>query len=193
MERQETTRLLARARDGSGEALNKVYGRIAGRLLAVIRLRLGPELRSQLESGDVLQATLLRSFERIEQFEGSRGASLMAWLARIAENEIRDLADYHKRQRRDARRNVPLDAAGEPLATNVRSLSSKVVLDEEALRLEAALESLPEHHRRIVVLRKLEELDWAEIARRMGKSQDACRMLLARAMAALTISLQGEP
>jgi len=193
VERQETTRLLARARDGSGEALNKVYGRLAGRVLAVIRLRLGPELRSQVESGDVLQATLLKSFERIEQFEGSRGSSLMAWLARIAENEIRDLADYHKRQRRDARRNVPLDAAGEPLATNIRSLSSKVVLDEDALRLEAALESLSENHRRIVVLRKLEELDWAEVARRMGKSQDACRMLLARAMAALTISLQGEP
>jgi RNA polymerase sigma-70 factor (ECF subfamily) len=184
---------LARARDGSGEALNEVYGRLAGRLLAVIRLRLGPELRSQVESGDVLQATLLKSFERIEQFEGSRGPSLMAWVARIAENEVRDLADYHKRQRRDARRNVPLDAAGEPLATNVRSLSSKVVLDEEALRLEAALESLPEHHRRIIVMRKLEELDWAEVARRTEKSQDACRMLLARAMAALTIALQGEP
>lgn len=193
MERQATTRLLVRARDGSGEALNEVYGRLAGRLLAVIRLRLGPELRSQVESSDVLQATLLKSFERIEQFEGSHGASLMAWLARIAENEIRDLADYHKRQRRDARRNVPLDAAGEPLATNVRSLSSQVVLDEQALRLEAALESLPEHHRRIVVLRKLEELEWTEVARRMGKSQDACRMLLARAMAALTISMQDEP
>jgi RNA polymerase sigma-70 factor (ECF subfamily) len=184
---------LARARDGSGEALNEVYGRLAGRLLAVIRLRLGPQLRSQVESGDVLQATLLKSFERIEQFEGSHGASLMAWLARIAENEIRDLVDYHKRQRRDARRNVPLDAAQEPLATNVRSLSSQVVLDEEALRLETALESLPEHYRQIVVMRKLEELDWVEVARRMGKSQDACRMLLARAMAALTMSLQGEP
>ena len=85
-----------------------------------------------------------RSFERIEQFEGSHGSSLMAWLARIAENEIRDLADYHKRQRRDARRNVPLDAAGEPLATNVRSLSSQVVLDEEVAVLTDSLMSLME-------------------------------------------------
>jgi hypothetical protein len=35
--------------------------------------------------------------------------SLMAWLARIAENEIRDRADYHARQRRDARLEVPLE------------------------------------------------------------------------------------
>ena len=188
MDPQETTRLLVRARDGSSEALNEVYGRIAGRLLALIRLRLGPELRGQVESRDVLQATLLKSFEHIDRFEGKQGASLMAWLARIAENEIRDLADYHQRQRRDARRNVPLTGAARDLAAHVRSLSSQIVLADEAMRLERGLESLPEHHRQIVVMRKLEELRWSEIARRLGKSEDACRMLLARAMAALTIT-----
>jgi RNA polymerase sigma-70 factor (ECF subfamily) len=192
VERQETTRLLARARDGSSEALNEVYGRLAGRLLALIRLRLGPELRSQIESRDVLQATLLKSFERIDQFEGSKGVSLMAWLVRIAENEIRDLADYHQRQRRDARRNVPLSGAGKDLAVNVRSLSSQLVIAEDALRLEIGLETLPEHYRQIIVLRKLEELTWAEVAKRLGKSQDACRMLLARAMAALTLAMETE-
>jgi RNA polymerase sigma-70 factor (ECF subfamily) len=192
MDRQETTRLLARAREGSSEALNEVYGRFAGRLLALIRLRLGPGLRSQVESRDVLQATLLKSFERMDQFEGSRGATLMAWLARIAENEIRDLADHHKRQRRDVRRNVPLSGAGGALVDNVRSLSSQVVLEEEMLRLEAGLESLPEHYRQIIVLRKLEELGWAEIAGRLGKSEDACRMLLARAMTALTLAAESE-
>jgi len=192
VERQETTRLLARARDGSSEALNEVYGRLASRLLSLIRLRLGPELRGQVESRDVLQATLLKSFERIDQFEGSQGVSLMAWLVRIAENEIRDLADYHQRQRRDARRNVPLSGAGKDLAVNVRSLSSQLVLAEDALRLEAGLENLPEHYRQIIVLRKLEELAWAEVAERLQKSEDACRMMLARAMAALTLAMEAE-
>ena len=192
MERQETTRLLARARDGSSEALNEVYGRLASRLLSLIRLRLGPELRGQVESRDVLQATLLKSFQRIDQFEGSRGVSLMAWLARIAENEIRDLADYHQRQRRDARRNVPLSGVGKALATNVRSLSSQLVLEEDALRLESALEMLPAHYRQVIILRKLEELSWAEIAERLDKSEDACRMSLARAMAALTLALEAD-
>jgi RNA polymerase sigma-70 factor (ECF subfamily) len=192
VERQETTRRLARARDGSSEALNEVYGRLASRLLALIRLRLGPELRRQVESRDVLQATLLKSFERIDQFEGSKGVSLMAWLVRIAENEIRDLADYHQRQRRDARRNVPLSGAGKDLAVNVRSLSSQLVIAEDALRLEIGLETLPEHYRQIIVLRKLEELAWAEVAERLGKSEDACRMMLARAMAALTLAMETE-
>jgi RNA polymerase sigma-70 factor (ECF subfamily) len=192
VDRQETTTLLARAREGSAEALDEVYGRVAGRLLALIRLRLGPELRARVESRDVLQATLLRSFERIDQFEGARGPSLMAWLARIAENEIRDLVDRHRRQRRDARRDVPLSGAGRALADNVRSLSSRIVVKEEEARLEAALAELADHHRRVIVLRKLEELGWAEIARRLDRSEDACRMLLARAMAALTIALEAD-
>jgi RNA polymerase sigma factor (sigma-70 family) len=116
----------------------------------------------------------------------------MAWLARIAENEIRDLADYHQRQRRDARRNVPLSGADKILAANVRSFSSQLVLEDEALGLERSLESLPEHYRRVIVLRKLEELTWAEIANHLGKSEDACRMLLVRAMAALTLQIEAE-
>jgi RNA polymerase sigma-70 factor (ECF subfamily) len=192
VERQETTRLLVRARDGSSEALNEVYGRIAGRLLILIRMRLGPELRAQVESRDVLQSTLLKSFERIEQFQGSHGVSLMAWLTRIADNEIRDLVEHHRRQRRDVRRNVPLGDAGKDLALNVRSMSSQLVLAEQTLRLESALESLSESYRQVIVLRKLEELRWSEIARRLGKSEDACRMLLARAMTALTLALETE-
>jgi RNA polymerase sigma-70 factor (ECF subfamily) len=192
VDRQETTELLVRARDGSSDALNEVYGRVAGRLLALIRLRLGRGLRGQVESRDVLQATLLKSLEHIDGFQGAEGSSLMAWLARIAENEIRDLADYHHRQKRDARRNVPLSGAAADLAANVRSISSQVVLEERAVRLEQGLESLPLHYREIVVLRKLEEMSWSEIAERLGKSEDACRMLLARAMASLTLNMEAD-
>jgi hypothetical protein len=58
---------------------------VAGKLLGLIRLRLGRTLRAQMESRDILQATLLKSFEHLPQFEQSDSASLMAWLARIAE------------------------------------------------------------------------------------------------------------
>ena len=44
----------------------------------------------------------------------------------------------------------------------------------------------------MILLRKFEELSFAEIARRLGKSEDACRMLLARAMTALTLALSDE-
>lgn len=188
VDRAESTTLLRQARDGSPGALDALYGRVAGRLLALIRLRMGPSLRTRLESRDVLQATLLKSFERLDQFEGETGTSLMAWLARIAENEIRDLAEYHRRQRRDVARALPLEAADD-VASPVRSAFSQAALDEESARLERAIETLDEPHREVILLRKYQELSFKEIAMRMGRSEDACRMLLARALAALTLAV----
>jgi RNA polymerase sigma-70 factor (ECF subfamily) len=180
--------LLQRARSGSPEALNLLYERCAGRLLAFIRLRLGRDLRSRLESRDILQATLLKSLEHLKDLKGDETRSLMAWLARIAEHEIRDCADYHHRQRRDAARDTAIDDDA-PLPALTRSALSRVILDEQAGQLEEALESLSADHREVILLRKFEELSFAEIGRRLGKSEDACRMLLARAMTALTLRM----
>jgi len=65
MDRQETVALIERARAGSSAALDELYTRCAGKLLPLIRLRMGPSLRAELESRDVLQAVLLKSFQRI--------------------------------------------------------------------------------------------------------------------------------
>ena len=122
MTRQESAALLRAARDGSPEALGQLYERCAGRLLAIIRLRMGRDLRARLESRDILQNTLLKSFQRLDQFEGGDGASLMAWLARIAENEIRDQADFQHRQRRDVAAGVSLDDSQAPAARRPRAI-----------------------------------------------------------------------
>lgn len=180
--------MLKQARTGSPEALNLLYERCAGRVLAFIRLRLGKDLRARLESRDILQATLLKSLEHLDDLEGSDTRSLMAWLARIAEHEIRDCADFHHRQRRDAARELPVDDDA-PLPALTRSALSRILLDERAAQLEAALESLSPDHREVILLRKFEELSFADIGRRLGKSDDACRMLLARAMTALTLKM----
>jgi RNA polymerase sigma-70 factor (ECF subfamily) len=183
--------LLERARAGSRDALGSLFERHSPRLLALIRLRLGPRLRARLESRDILHASLLKAVTHLDAFEGS--GSLGAWLVRIAENEIRDQAEHHGRERRDAGREVPLDDAASALAANLRSQTSRLVLDEKMQRLERALESLDDGHREVILLRRFEELGFKEIGERLGKSPDACRMLLARAMTALTLRMREEP
>jgi RNA polymerase sigma-70 factor (ECF subfamily) len=180
--------LLRRAKQGSDAALSLLYEQCAARLLAYIRLRLGRELRARLESRDILQATLLKSLAHLHELKGEARESLMAWLARIAEHEIRDRADYHQRQRRDAAREVAIDDA--PLAAAARSALSQVILDEQARRLEDAMDTLLPAHREVILLRSFEELSFPEIAQRLGRSEDAARMLFARAMAALTMAME---
>jgi RNA polymerase sigma-70 factor (ECF subfamily) len=184
-----STDLLARAKQGSDAALNLLYEQCAARLLGFIRLRLGRELRAKLESTDILQATLLKSLTHLHELKGNETGSLMAWLARIAEREIHDRADYHHRQRREAAREVPVDDEL-PLAATARSALSQVIFDERARQLEAAIETLSPAHREVILLRTFEELSFPEIAKRLGKTEDACRMLFARAMTALTMAMQ---
>jgi RNA polymerase sigma-70 factor (ECF subfamily) len=184
----ETRQLFERARAGSPADLDAFYERSARKLLPLIRLRLGRTLRREMESRDILQAVLCKSLERLDQVQDP--AAVMGWLARIAENEIRDRADYHQRQQRDAALRAPLDDAAEVPAP-VRQALSLAILGEQARRLEAALDVMSSSDRELIVLRKLEELTFPEIAARTGKSEDACRMAFSRAMAALTIRLAG--
>jgi RNA polymerase sigma-70 factor (ECF subfamily) len=182
----ETSQLFEQARGGAPGALDAFYERCARKLLPLIRLRMGRTLRSELESRDILQAVLLKSLPRLQQVQDPR--AVMAWLARIAENEIRDQADYRQRQMRDASRQAPLNDAIDVPAP-VRQALSQAIANEELHRVEDALESMSAAERDIIVLRKLEELPFSAIAARLGKSEDACRMAFARAMASLTMRL----
>jgi RNA polymerase sigma-70 factor (ECF subfamily) len=154
---------------------------------------MGRSLRARLESRDILQATFLKSFQHLDDFEGQDGRSLLGWMMRIAEHEIRDRADFHHRQQRDAKKEEDLDGPAAVLAARSRSALSRLILNEEAERIESALESLTDAHRQVILLRSYEELSFPEIAKILGKSEDACRMQFARAMTALTLALARTP
>ena len=182
----ETRELFERARGGTPDAVNAFYERCVRKLLPLIRLKLGRTLRSEMESRDILQVVLCKSFEKLDQVKDP--SAVMGWLARMAENEIRDQADFHGRDRRDAALRSPIDEAA-TVPAPVRQALSLAIISEEMARLEAALEELPDAQRDIIVLRKFEELSFPEIAARTGKTEDACRMAFSRAMAALTLRL----
>jgi RNA polymerase sigma-70 factor (ECF subfamily) len=186
----ETTRLFLQARDGDQAAREALYERCARKLLPLIRLRMRRSLRAELESRDVLQNVLLRTLVKLPHVNEPR--AVMGWLAKAAENELRDLADYHARQRREAARRVPLADEAMDVPSGARRALSLAMANEAAAHLEGALDALTDDHREVIVLRKLEELTFPEIAVRLGRSEDACRMLFARAMTALTLAVTRE-
>src|ERR1043165_2541976 len=148
-----TRELYEQARKGSPADVNAFYDRCARKLLPLIRLRLGPSLRSEMESRDILQAVLCKSLKHLDEVR--EPGAVMSWLARLAENEIRDQADFPRRQRRDATMRAPIEAAAEVPAV-VRQALSRVIVTEQLQRLEAAMDSLTEPQREVIALRKLE-------------------------------------
>ena len=189
----ESSVLLREAREGSNEALGQLFELCGDKLLALIRIRLGPTLRRQVESGDILQQTLLKAFEKIEHFEGADRDTLMGWLATIAWNEIRDQADYYQRLRRDARLRATWTSGFDPIARQLHTEVSRLALQEESRQLVAAMDRLDEDHCEVIVLRRYEELSFKEIGERLERSPEAARKLFARAMTALTMEMQAAP
>jgi RNA polymerase sigma-70 factor (ECF subfamily) len=186
----ESSILLREARGGSNEAIGELFELCGDKLLALIRVRLGPALRREVDSQDIMQQTLLKAFERINQFEGADRDTLMGWLATIAWNEIRDQADYYRRLRRDAHLRATWVSSFDPEERLLHTEVSRIGLREDTRRLVAAMDRLTEAHREVLILRRFEELSFKQIGERLERSPEAARKLFARAMGALTLEMR---
>ena len=174
MDSQERDReLIERARQGDPKAFEALAADHREGLLSFIRTRLGRQLRARAEAEDILQETHLQAFDSIDRFEWRGERSFFKWTATIAEYVIRGLG------RTSNADNVALDL--DP--TDSGPSPSRAARREERFdRLETALESLPEDHRTVIRLARLEGLSTAEVARRMNRSPGAVRHLLLRGL-----------
>jgi RNA polymerase sigma-70 factor, ECF subfamily len=116
------------------------------------------------EADDLVQDTYLHALRGAHRF--TPGTNLRAWLRTILTN----LASNHRRNQ--ARSRVKTDEAEVARATDTRAARSgspeQVLLNEViGPRLRGALESMPKALRDAVWLRDVEELSYAEIARRL--------------------------
>ena len=61
---------------------------------------------------------------------------------------------------------------------------------EDLNKLEKAMEKLKPEYREVIILTKIEELSHKDVAEKLGKGTDAVRMLLSRAIIALSQSFE---
>lgn len=170
--------LVRKAQGGDREALERLFGRYYERVRRSVRARIGAGLRTHLESGDILQQTFAKAFEKFDRFEMRDEASLIHWLAQLAEGQIRDAVDHHGAKKRRAPGTVvPLDApAGEDsgalgvsLPAEDTSVTGEVVRRQDARILEECLDQLAPQHRDVIVLRDFEGLEWQAVAAAAGR------------------------
>ncbi|MBI2479919.1 MAG: sigma-70 family RNA polymerase sigma factor [Planctomycetia bacterium] len=171
---------LSSARLVSPTKLAKLLGEHRPYLKNIAAAEFPERLQSQLDSSDLVQETLLRAFRKFGQFTGSTDAEFVGWLREILLNQIIDATRHHGRQVRDVSRNQSLPNAVS--CDKTITGSEAVRRGETSERLKAALASLPEHYRTVILLRQEEDLTFEEIGQRMERSADAARMLWSRAI-----------
>jgi len=194
-----TKELVAQAQEGDVSALDQLCGVYTERVRRLVRFRMGPEIRSHLESMDLVQEALIEAVLDLDQFTYSSEGDFLRWLSCIVENTIRDHVDKAHAAKRDIRKQVPLDRvagradrsaheAGLPMAMTTPSVV--LSLREDLDRLEKAMDQLKPEYREVIVLAKVEGLSFKEIAEKMDKSPAAVSKLLSRAIIAVTNILE---
>jgi len=196
----QTQRLVRLAKGGDQSAIDQLFKAYNERVLRIVRIRMGPELRTKLQSVDLLQDAFISALRGLQNFKYQNEGDFLRWISKIAENRIRDNLEKLHANKRDIRKEIPLK--NNKSTTQDKFLGiygpvdtttpSRIIVRREDLgRLEKAINKLKPEYRQVITMTRIEGLSYKEAAKKLGKSPDAIRMLLSRARTALTSTFEG--
>lgn len=129
------------------------------------------------EAENIVQETFTEAYRQIDDFRGD--SSVSTWLFSIAKH----LAYGHLRtnDRHNYLEHETIEFLQVDQDDTTRATEEKVELSERKRIVHDALQELPDHYRRVVQLRDLEEQSTAEAAEQLGLTEVNVRVRLHRA------------
>ncbi len=158
------------------------------RLLSVIYLRMGPNLRVRMDPEDVLQEVAIEAVNSWKTLSTEHNAG--AWLVTLARRKVaRILRDQLGVAARDPRREhgIKTDL---PLADRRSGPVTNADRKDRLELLEQAMTRLSEDHREVILLMKIEGMPAKDVGERMNRSENAVHLLLSRALKRLAEELK---
>ncbi|MCO5045423.1 MAG: sigma-70 family RNA polymerase sigma factor [Kiritimatiellae bacterium] len=170
------TELVSQAKDGNYAAYEELIRRYQRRVYALIYGMTG----HNQDTEDLVQEVFVKTYHSLSGFKGD--SAFFTWIYRIAVNRTINFLKKRKRRASD----VSLDDADQaierdPTFLELRSRESPtrdIALEELQKKLNAALQTLSEKHRTVVVLHDIQGMPHEEIARIMDCSTGTVRSRL---------------
>ena len=179
MEGCEVSALAARAGGGDAAAFGGIYDLYFDRIYRYVYYRLG----NARDAEDLTEQIFLNAWRAIGRYRVN-GSPVIALLLRIAQNALID----HLRTRKDA---APLeDGAIDPALWCDPVAAADLQCTQGELR--HAIIGLKPEQQRVVIMRFIDNLSYAEVAAALGKSGGAVRVIEHRALVALRQALTKE-
>ncbi len=199
--------LVQRAQAGDRAALELLLERHLPGVEAFVRVRVGRGFGGREGASDVVQSTVRDLLENQARFQHGGEAAFRHWIYATAARKIADKHAYHRAARRDQARegtpaggSAPRDGAadpegGDPLAVlfaRSATPTQRALAAELFERLDQAFRELSADEREAVLLARVAGLPRAEVAQALGRTENAARNLLHRALIKLSGALDGE-
>ena len=171
--------LIERAKRYDQRAISALYERHAQSIYRYIYYRVGDVNVAEDLTADVF----LKALEGLEGFT-YRGIPFSAWLHRIAHARV---MDYFRQQAR--RELLPLD---ERLLATGKGPQATIEARLDHEELQSAIAQLTTDQQQVIILKFVEGLSNAEVARILGKSEGAVKSLQHRALNSLQRIIRSE-
>ena len=190
----DAARLLERAQQGEEDARGPLLETYRHYLELLARIEIGRRLQTKVDAGDVVQETFLEAHRNFGMFRGREEGEFIAWLRGILAARVANLVRHFVgTQGRDIRRErdleVDLDQSSRAFDRGLVALQSTpsqhMVRKELRVMFANTLARLPDEYREVILLRHFEELSFADVAGRMGRSVDSVQKLWVRGLAQL--------
>jgi RNA polymerase sigma factor (sigma-70 family) len=177
-------RLLARARDGDAQAMGLLVARCLPGLRRWAHRRLPHWVRSAADTSDLIQDAVAGTLSRLDAFEPQGRRALTEYLRTAVRHRI---ADEHRRAARWLAAPEAIDALASPAPS---PLDLAIDADTER-RYRAALAGLSARDQQLIVGHFELEYTHAQLGCVIGRSPNAARMALARAISRLAARMRG--
>ena len=183
-------RLTEAAVQGDQEALVELLERHDAALRERLVGSIDRAYRGALDVDDVLQVTYMEAFLRVSQFIPGENGTFLAWLTRIAENNVIDAIRYFNREKRPQPSQRLQPAGGEDsymsllsnLVGSTTTPSRAAAGVELKVIVDQALADLPADYAKAIRLYDMEGRTIEEVAQAFGRSHGAVHMLRARGL-----------
>src|SRR5499426_1674407 len=156
---EPTIELVVRAREGDRMAVEALLQRSIPGLRRFAHGRLPPAARGTLDTGDLVQETVLHVLRRLDRFEPRHVGAMQAYLRQSVINRIRDEV------RRVSRQPTPVELSDEPPSERTSPLEGAIKA-EAYQRYREALGTLSARDREMVVARVEAQWTVQDIAKR---------------------------
>jgi RNA polymerase sigma-70 factor (ECF subfamily) len=179
MNAESSVELLRRVRSGDQEALDILLRRYVPALRRWARGRLPTWARDLAETEDLVQDTILKTFQRLDTFDYRHEGALQAYLREAVMNRVRD-------ECRRVNRRPTGTALDEQTPHDGASPLESVIGTQAVERYEWALGQLRHEDREAIVARIEMGFSYPEVAVMLGKpTPDAARVAVSRALVRL--------
>lgn len=152
------------------------------------RLQLDEQLAGKVDVSGVVQTTMLEAYQQASTWQSMDEEARTVWLRRVFANNLLDEIRRFRAQSRDVDREQSLNQALEQSASRLNdwlaqqqsSPSLRVMRNEQAARLTAALGCLTPAQREAIELHHLQGMPLAEVGKRMKRDKGAVAALIFR-------------